>query len=140
VPLSLSGQNFVANPSPTVLVVDDDPAIRDSMERLLRLYGYAPLTAANFEEATRLLGHARVDALVLDVRLGDGHTGLELLDTIRNQREFSGAPVLILTGAALSDAEEALITRMRAYLFQKPEGLHTLLRFLDTLTGRDQEH
>ena len=130
----------MGNPSPTVLVLDDDPAIRDAMERLLRIYGYSPLTAASFDEATRVIGEVPIDALILDVRLGDGRTGLELLDTIRAHRDFAAAPVLILTGAALSEAEQALITRMRAYLFQKPEGLHTLLRFLDTLTGRDQQH
>ena len=127
-------------PSPTVLVLDDDPAIRDSMQRLLQVYGYSPLTAATLDEAIDVIGRAPVDALILDVRLGDGSTGLELLRTIRERSEFARAPVLILTGAALSDAEEALITRMRAYLFQKPEGFHTLLQFLDTLTGRDQQH
>jgi DNA-binding response OmpR family regulator len=126
--------------SPTVLVLDDDPGIRDSMERLLRAYGYSPLTAANLDEASRVIGEARVDALILDVRLGDGTTGLDLLHTIRDRSELAEAPILILTGAVLSDAEEALITRMRAYLFQKPEGFHTLLQFLDTLTGRGHEH
>ena len=127
-------------PSPTVLVLDDDPSVRDSMARLLSLYGYSPLTAASLDEACRVIGESPLDALILDVRLGGVGTGLDLLRIIRGRRELAAAPVLILTGAALSDAEEALITRMRAYLFQKPEGFQTLLRFLDTLTGRDQEH
>ena len=110
------------------------------MHRLLRAYGYSPLTAADLDEATRVIGEAQLDALILDVRLGSGKTGLDLLCTIRERPELEAAPILILTGAALSDAEQALITRMRAYLFQKPEGLHTLLQFLDTLTGRGQEH
>jgi DNA-binding response OmpR family regulator len=130
----------VGTTAPTVLVLDDDPSLRDSMERLLRLYGYSPLTAANFDEATRVIGESKVDALIIDVRLGDGRTGLDLLHTIRERQEFAKAPVLVLTGAILSPAEEATITRMGAYLFQKPEGFHTILQFLDTLTGRDQEH
>ena len=52
--------------------------------------------------------------------------------------EFDKAPVLILTGATLSAAEEALITRNRGFLFYKPEGFDTLVRFLDVLTGRDR--
>jgi DNA-binding response OmpR family regulator len=126
--------------SPTVLVLDDDPGVRDSMARLLSVYGYSPLTAANLDEASRVIGESPLDALILDVRLGGAGNGLDLLRTIRERRELAAAPILILTGAALSDAEEALITRMRAYLFQKPEGFHTLLQFLDTLTGRNQEH
>lgn len=110
------------------------------MARLLRAYGYSPLTAMNLDQASRVIGESRLDALILDVRLAGGGTGLDLLRTIRERRELAAVPVLILTGAALSDAEEAFITRMRAYLFQKPEGFHTLLQFLDTLTGRNQEH
>jgi DNA-binding response OmpR family regulator len=125
--------------SPTVLVLDDDPGIRDSMERLLRVYGYSPFTAADLDEATRVIGEARIDALIVDVRLSNGRTGLELLQTLRARPEFASAPVLVLTGAILSEAEEASITRLRAYLFQKPEGFHTLLQFLDTLTGREQQ-
>jgi DNA-binding response OmpR family regulator len=130
----------VGTTTPTVLVVDDDPGIRDSMARLLSVYGYSPLVAADLDEAIRALGEATVDAMIIDVRLGDGRTGLDLLHTIRAQPALANVPILVLTGAILSDAEEALITRMRAYLFQKPEGFHTLLDFLDTLTGRDQEH
>lgn len=127
-------------PSPTVLVLDDDPDVRESMALLLRAYGYSPLSASNLEEARRVVGEARLDALILDVRLGSEDTGLDFLCTIREQPELDAALILVLTGAALTDAEEALITRMRAYLFQKPEGFNTLLQFLDTLTGRDQEH
>lgn len=130
----------MATPSPIVLVLDDDPAIRDSTGRLLRTYGYSPVTASTLDEATRALRDAHVDALIIDVRLADGTTGLDLLHLIRERPEFARVPVLVFTGAVLSEPEEALITRLRGYLFHKPEGLHALLQFLDTLTGRDQEH
>ena len=133
-------RTLVATASPTVLVVDDDPSIRESVQRLLRTYGYSPLTAADLDEAAQVIRESPVDALILDVRLGAGGTGLDLLRAVRDRPEFASAPILILTGAVLSEAEEALITRMRAYLFQKPEGFHTLLQFLDTLTGREQQH
>ena len=110
------------------------------MARMLRVYGYSPLTAANLDEATQVIAEARIDALIVDVRLSDGRTGLDLLHTLRARPELASAPVLVLTGAILSEAEEASITRLRAYLFQKPEGFHTLLKFLDTLTGREQQH
>jgi DNA-binding response OmpR family regulator len=123
---------------PTVLVLDDDAAVRASLDRLLRSYGYAPLTAATVAEATSLMAASRVDALILDVRLGRSSNGLDLMRSIRASRDFDAAPILILTGAALSAAEEALITSQRAYLFHKPEGFRALVRFLDTL--RDQPH
>ena len=124
--------------TPTVLVLDDDPGVRTSMERLLKVYGYGAVTVATLDEAQDALKTTPVQALILDVALqGDG-TGLDLLRTIRTRPEFDKAPILIFTGGVLSDAEEALITRHRAFLFYKPEGFDTLVNFLDTLTGRDR--
>ena len=124
--------------SPTVLVLDDDPGVRTSMEQLLKVYGYGAVTVATLDEAQDVLKTTPIQALILDVALqGDG-TGLDLLRTIRTLKEFDKAPILIFTGGVLSDAEEALITRHRAFLFYKPEGFDTLVNFLDTLTGRDR--
>ena len=95
-------RGVVTHPA-TVLVLDDDAAVRASLDRLLRSYGYAPLTAAS-----------RVDALILDVRLGRNSNGLDLMRSIRTSRDFDASPILILTGATLSAAEEALITSQRA--------------------------
>ena len=122
---------------PTVLVLDDEPGVRSSMERLLRLYGYGAVSAATLDEAEALLQTTEIHAMILDVRLGRG-TGLDLLRTIRARAGFEKAPILILTGGVLSEAEETLVTRHRAFLFYKPEGFDTLVNFLDTLTGRDR--
>ena len=126
--------------SPIVLVLDDDEGVRTTMADLLRAYGYGAVTASTIDEAHALLGTTSVAALILDVGLKDGSTGLDLLRTIRERREFDKAPVLMLTGGILSPSEETLITRSRAFLFYKPEGFDTLVRFLDDLTGRDLPH
>jgi two-component system, NtrC family, nitrogen regulation response regulator NtrX len=124
--------------APTVLVLDDDPGVRSSMERLLQVYGYTALSASTLDEAQVVLKTRSVQALILDVGLQGDLTGLDLLRSIRARPEFDKAPILIFTGGVLSDAEEALITRHRAFLFYKPEGFDTLINFLDTLTGRDR--
>ena len=51
----------------TVLVVDDDEAVRDSIAALLAVSGYRILTAADGEEALRLLHREAVDVMVLDL-------------------------------------------------------------------------
>jgi DNA-binding response OmpR family regulator len=124
--------------APTVLVLDDDAGVRSSMERLLQVYGYTALSASTLDEAQEVLQTRSVQALILDVGLQGDLTGLDLLRSIRARPEFDKAPILIFTGGVLSDAEEALITRHRAFLFYKPEGFDTLINFLDTLTGRDR--
>lgn len=126
--------------TPTVLVLDDDEGVRTSMASLLKLYGYEPITAATLDEAHALLGNSIVDALILDVGLKGGGTGLDLLRHIRQRPQFAKAPVLILTGGVLSPSEEIFIKRSRAFVFYKPEGFDTLARFLDDLTGRDRPH
>jgi DNA-binding response OmpR family regulator len=124
----------------SVLVLDDDPRVRASLERLLRTYGYSPLTAASVSEATSLMAAKRFDALILDVRLGKRTSGLDLMRAVRRSRALDSVPILILTGAVLSEAEEALIASQRAYLFRKPEGFRALVSFLHTLIERDQSH
>ena len=126
--------------TPIVLVLDDDEGVRATMADLLVAYGYGAVTASTIDEAHTLLASTAIEALILDVGLKDGGTGLDLLRTIRERREFDKAPVLILTGGVLSPSEETLITRSRAFLFYKPEGFDTLVRFLDDLTGRDRPH
>ncbi len=125
---------------PLVLVLDDDAAVRTAMGRRLQAYGYTAAPAATLDAARAILGTMRIEALILDVNLDAGQSGLELLETIRARQEFDKAPILVFTGSFLSDAEQANIRRHRAFLFRKPEGFDALIKFLDTLTGRDQAH
>ena len=125
---------------PAVLVLDDETGVRTAMARLLDRYGYEAVTAATLDEARALLRCRSIHALILDVRLSEEGSGLDLLATIRGEPEFQKAPVLVFTGTLISESEQMFITRHRAFLFQKPEGLETLVRFLDELTGRDRPH
>lgn len=125
---------------PTVLVLDDDASVRQSLETFLRRYGYRAVGVSSIEEALRAVEAEPIEALILDVRLEGLETGIDLLADLRQRRGFDKAPVLILTGSVLSDAEEMAITRHRGFLFYKPEGLPSVISFLDTLTGREQAH
>ena len=79
-----------------------------------------------------------VFAVILDVRLPGGHTGLDVLRPLRGRPELADIPVLVMTGGVIDEDEERMIARYRAHLFYKPEGFDTLLSFLDQLTGRDR--
>ncbi len=59
---------------------------------------------------------------MLDMRLPDGRTGLDLLVDLRNIPELVNIPVLIVTGSALTPAEQTTITKHRGFVFFKPEG------------------
>ena len=102
---------------PSVLVVDDERPIRDSLSLILEAEGYAVRTAGNAEDGISALESERADLVILDVRL-PGMNGLEALKEIKSRDEQTD--VLMISGhATLSDAVEA--TRLGAFDFlQKP--------------------
>jgi len=77
----------------TVLVVDDEPIVRDVVVRYLEREGHRTLEAGDGDDARRLLEDGRPDLVVLDVML-PGMDGLELCRWIRARSEL---PVILLT-------------------------------------------
>ncbi len=86
-----------------VLVVDDDPVVRKSFDRVLSGKGYAVITAKNGEEALRKLNEAKYDLVYTDIRM-PGMSGLEVAEQVKAQRPWT--PVVIITGYG-TDAAEA---------------------------------
>jgi CheY-like chemotaxis protein len=124
----------------TVLLVDDEATVRETGRRYLVRAGYTCIEAESIQRAVALIGQTKVNAAILDVRLPGHVTGLDLLSAFREQSGLVDIPVLIMTGSVLTAEEEALITKQRAFLFYKPEGFSTIVKFLDQLTGRDFDH
>jgi CheY-like chemotaxis protein len=122
---------------PTVLVLDDEPFVRHAARRFLKGSGYECVEAETVEAALKLLRTTPVIAAMLDMRLPDGRTGLDVLTDIRAIPELRETPVLIVTGGILTDAERSAIARLRGFVFYKPEGFSTIVNFLDRITGRD---
>ncbi|MEP7188545.1 MAG: response regulator [Roseiflexaceae bacterium] len=86
-----------------ILVVDDEAAIRSTLEALLHRQGYAVWTAVNGAEAFAWLCQAAFDLLVIDLLLPGGVSGLDIALAARMSQ--SDAAVLILTGSSeLADA------------------------------------
>jgi CheY-like chemotaxis protein len=123
---------------PAVLVLDDEPFVRQAARRFLKNSGYECVEADTVDAAIKLLHTTPVIAAMLDMRLSDGRTGLDVLTSLRALPEFREIPVLIVTGSLLSDAEKARIAKLRGFVFFKPEGFSTIVSFLDQMTGRDR--
>ena len=122
---------------PTVLVLDDEPFVRHAARRFLKGSGYGCVEAETVDAAIALLHTTPVIAAMLDMRLPDGRTGLDVLTDLRTVPEFREIPVLIVTGSILTEAERLAITKQKGFVFFKPEGFSTIVHFLDQLTGRD---
>src|SRR5438046_867706 len=85
----------------TVLVVDDDQALRLLCRVNLELEGYRVLEADSVGAAEALWFGEGIDAILLDVHLRDGD-GLELLGRMRAKQ--AGPPVALFTGSVELDA------------------------------------
>jgi CheY-like chemotaxis protein len=91
------------NASRKVLVVDDDPAVRKSIDRVLTGKGYAVITAENGEEALRKLNEEKYDLVYTDIRM-PGISGLEVAEQVKARKPWT--PVVIITGYG-TDAAQA---------------------------------
>jgi two-component system response regulator MprA len=118
-----------------LLVVDDDPDVRDSLARALRHAGYSVTTAVHGADALDWLARSPADLIVLDVLMPmvDG------LDTCRRLRQRgNGVPVLVLTARdAVDDRVAGLEAGADDYLV-KPFALRELLARIRALLRRSQ--
>jgi two-component system response regulator MprA len=116
-----------------ILVVDDEPAVREAVERALRLDGYDVQLAGDGGEALERLDERAPDAVVLDV-LMPRVDGLELCRRMR--RRGDRTPVLMLTARdAVRDRVAGLDAGADDYLV-KPFALDELLARLRALLRR----
>jgi two-component system response regulator (stage 0 sporulation protein F) len=89
----------------TILVVDDDEAIRGLLMEELTEEGYRVLTAGDAREALRMVEQEPLDLVILDIRM-PGMDGLEALPRILGMRE--GLPVILNT--AYSQYKESFMS------------------------------
>ena len=81
---------------PSILIVEDEPGIADTLQYALRTDGFEPVWAATGEEALARMKRAAPALVILDVGLPD----LNGLEVFRRLREFSDVPVVFLTARA----------------------------------------
>ncbi|MBW2107706.1 MAG: response regulator [Deltaproteobacteria bacterium] len=110
---------------PTILIVDDEPRMCDSLEVLLSSEGYETQTAGSGAEALACLAHHDVDLVLLDIVMPDMN-GLEIMDHITEHRLDS--LVIVITGhASIDSAVESLRKGAHDYL-RKPFEFDELLK------------
>ncbi len=80
-----------------ILLVDDDPDIRDSISIILEKQGYQVRTAVNGKQALEALEQQRPDLMILDIMMATDTEGFDLAYDLREREEFEGMPIILLT-------------------------------------------
>ena len=113
-----------------VLVVEDEPSLREVMAIELEANGFQVLTARNGHVAMAMIEQERVDIVVSDVRMPDGD-GLELLARIQERKTRTGqAPqVIFMTGYAGVTRDEVKM-RGASDVLMKPFLIEDLLKVI----------
>ncbi|MGH7669086.1 MAG: sigma-54-dependent transcriptional regulator [Gemmatimonadaceae bacterium] len=105
------------NARPTVLVVDDESGILESLRILLRNEGFEPSMAHGGKQGLEMLGELRPEIVLTDIRM-PGVTGVEILAAAR--QNDPDVPVILMTAQATLQSAMQAVNEGAFYYIQKP--------------------
>jgi CheY-like chemotaxis protein len=120
----------------TILVAEDEPDVRRSIEQALVADGHRVTLAQTTEQALEALGQQRFDAVVSDLMM-PGPGGSEVL---RQARSIHPPPAtIVITGKLDPDLDEELKALGVDVCLPKPFSIQQLKQALDSLLSSDRE-
>lgn len=112
--------------TPRVLVIDDEPAVRRTLERALAHLGYQAVGAADGDTAYAILAEGGIDAVLLDINM-PVMSGPELFIAIARRWPTLQHRVCLMSGDMLDSDRERWPEELRACpTLLKPFDFHTL--------------
>jgi two-component system, OmpR family, response regulator Irr len=122
--------------SDSILLVEDDLSLRDSLCQFLKDHGYRTLEASTAKQGWELVQSGRPRLLLLDLNLPDG-SGLDLLKKL-SQRGGTES-VVVMTAFDLKHVRPAEANRVLAGWMTKPVNPVELLRIVEKVMGSPEE-
>ena len=122
---------------PRILIVDDEPGIRQSLKGVFEDEGFTTESVSTGEECLRKIADSAYDLVLLDIWL----PGIDGLETLRRIRELSPTTRVIMISGHATIATAVTATKLGAYDFiEKPFSLeHTLLIARNALSHKQLE-
>jgi DNA-binding NtrC family response regulator len=112
---------------PTVLIVDDETGILQSLEILLRSNGFRPLTAHGGRQGLEMMSAENPDIILTDIRM-PAVSGVEILAAAR--ASHPDVPVILMTAQASLQSAMQAVNEGAFYYVQKPFGNDELLAII----------
>ncbi|HEX8815892.1 MAG TPA: response regulator [Terriglobales bacterium] len=126
-------------PQPKILIVDDDPDLRQALRLRLRANHYDTVSAGDGYSAIARAYKERPNLVILDLGLPAGD-GFVVLDRMQKDDRLSTIPVIVLTARDAQSTEQAVLQSGAAAFFQKPVDNAELMEVIRTTlshsTGR----
>jgi len=105
----------------TIMIVDDEPDVRETIETVLKSAGYSVITAVNGDDCLEKLKKEKPDLILMDVMM----PGTPVKDVVT---KIKGVKIAYLSVVRASEAEkEELITKNIVGFIQKPFDVNDLL-------------
>jgi CheY-like chemotaxis protein len=123
-------------PDATILIVDDDLAVRERLHRMVEEGGMRAATAADGREGLACLGEIQPSLVLLDLIMPN-MDGFEFLSALREDSAWRDLPVVVITSKELTSEDRARLNGSVARVFQKDEvGAEALVGELHGILGR----
>lgn len=106
-------------PTPKILIVDDDPDLRQALKLRLRANHYDTVHAVDGYSAIALAYKEHPNLIILDLGLPAGN-GFVVLDRLQADDKLSSIPVIVLTARDAQSSEQRALEAGAAAFFQKP--------------------
>jgi CheY-like chemotaxis protein len=124
-----------------ILVVDDDPDIREVLRLILEEAGYRVQTAVDGQDATACISSQMPSLIILDIMMSTDSEGFDLMYTLRSDPKTDNIPVIFLTSflekvrSTGPDSFDYIMGELWAatWIFEKPLNKEKLLEKIDAI-------
>ncbi|MDF1825312.1 MAG: response regulator [Verrucomicrobiales bacterium] len=120
----------------TILVIDDDVAVRDLLKRIFEAEGYHVITAGDGNSGLELANQHLPDAITLDVVMPGGKDGWDVLQQLKGSARTQSIPVIMVS--VMAEQENGLALDVEDYLV-KPIDVDRLSRVILRVTGQSPQ-
>lgn len=122
-----------------ILVIDDEPALRRTLERALITQGYSVVSVADPNSAYQVLGETSFDLVLLDLRLPQMAGDTLLLAIVRRWPQMNGR-IILMSGDPWSVQQDWPEELTRCPILSKPFSLDTLVNTVGAVLAAADTH
>ncbi len=122
----------ISIPGGTILIIDDDPAVRELLQKLLEGDGYNVLVADNGEDGLNLAKTRKPDAITLDVVMPD-KDGWQVLSDLKGDPDTESIPVVMVS--IMAKNEQGLALGVEDFLVKPVDNIR-LSRVMQRVTSQ----